>query len=133
MKNIVIEIDDCRECPFVVDMQLNLVCSKTQKEIPDIGEKEDNPVFNCDMNEKFDIPSWCPQQLDSKTPLTESNITDYGFEISHYNDYWENYRKDDFSIKYYLKVRKFEYEDIKIDTVEELKSLYKLITKKELT
>src|SRR6187549_3350365 len=75
-----------------------------------------------------------------KQILTEDNIKDYGFEEYRDSGYWRHFSKDKFVITQCLysdenfKKGNWHYgmDNILINTVEELKMLYKLITKKEL-
>lgn len=75
--------------------------------------------------------------------LTEDNIKHFGFEQSGANAYWRTYNHKDekISIKFVFKLWGIIFPNtgfiygsdfIKIDTVEELKILYLLVTKKEL-
>ena len=82
--------------------------------------------------------------IKSMEKLTEDNIKDYGFELSSKMKYYHNYKHPD--LKSVLRLCVTPYENIsllgswyygfeewvQIDTVEELKALYKLVTKKEL-
>lgn len=74
--------------------------------------------------------------------LTENNIKDYGFSKTPISSSFANYMKTEnsFDISLCLESEEFLIEGswyygsdfIRIDTVEELKSLYKLVTKKDL-
>jgi len=75
-----------------------------------------------------------------KQILTEDNIVDYGFEKTGETPFYRTYCNKTFSIKYifkpWLNILPNGWicpkADIVIHTVEELKMLYKLVTKKEL-
>lgn len=81
------------------------------------------------------------EDFETKILLTEDNIKDYGFKLYRIAKFiWYQFPDNNHmiglstetNIEYQKGSWYFGQSAIKIDTVEELKQLYKLVTKKEL-
>ena len=92
MKSAIVEIFECVYCPFFMSESEN-------GEMSYCGQADELLVPNVRYDEIGDIksishpiPSWCPQLLDSSTPLTEDNIKDYGFIYLQGINRWISFR-----------------------------------------
>ena len=140
MKKIVTEIEDCWQCPYSISdahsEDQKVYCRKlNHREL--IMDKTESKTGNTIY---YPIPEDCPQQLETQTPLTEDNILGLGFVEYRNPGDWEHYILGKFVVTKCLfsdeNFKKGDWyygmDNIRFNTVEELKSLYKLVTKKEL-